>query len=545
VSPTPAPTIIPNPTPTVSPTPVPTVSPTPAPTISPAPTVSPTPAPTISPAPTVSPTPAPTISPTPAPSPTTGPDGTWVGGYYPSWSYWRTPVGIKSLIGGSDGNASYMVYAFLTMVTSANAGQVETTYGGGQITEPNNIGQVVDIDQLAEDSIAQQNYQYLQQYKANSKNKTLIMASIGGWSYAPRFTQFAADYKQNPAYLDTFVSSVATWLNQHPSFDGISLDWEYPGYGQDETSANHQGEGAFFNKMVEALHTKLVALGKQNGKHYYLSIAAVASTKKMFGDNNSIDWKTINGEIDWLDLMAFDINGEFNAPNGTALSQTATISELKEVVDAYVAAGIPSKHIVLGIPAYARGMLVKDQPSAANAYGYNGSLNYPGITIYNPNLDYLNPPNVQSYYPVTGMVDNTGVYSYSCFISLLPGGSQYAPNCPVNNQIDNRDLWGAPLPNSLTYVQNVDGNYNDWIYGTNQNVTSSITYGYNPVPLSTYSAYPVYSLETQNSLTYKINNLVKASNLGGVWFWDFTQDSVKIPNMSLFMTAYKTLGTKN
>jgi chitinase len=541
-TPTPTPTVSPTPSPSPTPTiiPIPTPTPTVSPTPSPKPTVSPTPTPT------VSPTPAPTVSPTPAPtpSPTTGPDGTWVGGYYPSWSYWRQPAGVKSVIGGQN-NASYMVYAFLAPVTSANAGQTETTYGGGQITEPSTIGTVVDIDQLAENNIAQQNYQYLQQYKANSNNKTLIMASIGGWSYSPRFTQFAADCKQNPAYLNQFVSSIGDWLNQHPSFYGVSIDWEYPGYGQDETSANHQGEGAFFNTMIQAIHNKLVTLGQQNGKHYYLSIAAVASTEKMFGDNNSIDWKTIGTEVDWIDLMAIDINGEFNAPSGTALSQTSTISSLKDVVNAYITAGIPSKHIVLGIPAYAREMLVKDQPSSANSYGYNGSLNYPGISIYNPELDYLNPPNVQSYYPSAGMVDNTGVYSYSCFTALFPGGSQYVPNCPVNNQIDNRGLWGASLPSNLTYVQNVDGNYNDWIYGTSQNVPSSITSGPSPTVLSTYAAYPVFSLETQNSLTYKINNLVKTSNLGGVWFWDFTQDSINIPSMSLFLTAYKDLGTKN
>ncbi len=466
------------------------------------------------------------------------PDGKWVGGFFANWSYWRLPVGqVKQLI--SSPKASFVTYAFLTMVTSDNLHKDEITYGGKTITEPGPIGTVVDIDYIAEPNVATDNINSLINYKATSQGKTLLMASIGGWSYSPRYTTFAKDVQKNPNALNIFAKSVLTWLKAHPNFDGINIDWEYPGWGQDETIDNHLGEGVVFNQMIDKIHYELSTEEAKTGKHYYISIATVASTKKYLGDNNTINWQTIAAEVDWIDLMAFDINGEFNAPNGTALSQVSTLSDLEVILNDYIKVGIPSSHILLGVPLYAREMLVKDLPTQSNQYGYNGSLNYPGIdkNLYTPDITYLNPPNVLPYYPATGMVDNTGVYSYSCFINLLPGGESSAPSCPgpVSSIPDNRSLWGAPLPQNLQFVSNVDNNGNSWIYGTSQNVIAD------PSGAKTYLAYPVFTLETKESLTLKINNLVKKLNLGGVWFWDLTQDSLNNPSMSLFVSAYNQL----
>ena len=469
-------------------------------------------------------------------TPNVSPVGKWVGGYFANWSYWRAPAGkVKNLI--SSPSATYITYAFLTMVTSDNFNKTETTYGGMNITEPGAIGTVDDVDYISEPNVATDNINSLINYKSESKGNTLLMASIGGWSYSPRFTTFAKDIKKNPAALNVFAKSIVTWLKGHPKFDGISIDWEYPGWGQDETSDNHIGEGIIFNKMISAIHNQFVTLENQTGKHYYLSIATVASLDKFKGDNNTIDWKTIATQIDWIDLMAFDINGEFNAPSGTALSQVSTISNLENVINGYIAAGVLANQIVLGSPLYAREMLVVDKPTANNNYSYNDSLNYSGIAIYSPQTDYLNPPNITPYYPATGMVDNTGVYSYSCFINLLPGGQGVNPNCPVNSVEDNRGLWGAPLPSGLKYISNVDGLGNAWIYGSKQNIVTD------PSGSSFYQAYPVYSLETQDSLKYKINNLVIKLKLRGVWFWDLTQDSINSPSMSLFVTAYNSLNS--
>lgn len=51
-----------------------------------------------------------------------------------------------------------------------------------------------------------------------------VMASIGGWSMSKHFPEMAAD----PVKRATFISGCQNLINQY-GFDGIDLDWEYPG----------------------------------------------------------------------------------------------------------------------------------------------------------------------------------------------------------------------------------------------------------------------------------------------------------------------------
>jgi hypothetical protein len=89
------------------------------------------------------------------------------------------------------------------------------------------------------------------------------------------------------------------------------------------------------------------------------------------------------------------------------------------------------------------------------------------------------------------------------------------------------------LPSDLKATQ--VGVY-DWLYSQSQSVVQNFYGG-----SGYYPAYPVFSLESKRSLDTKIDQLVRPYNLGGVWFWDYTQDSVNDPSMSLVVEAYNKL----
>ena len=60
--------------------------------------------------------------------------------------------------------------------------------------------------------------------KAHNKNLKTLLA-IGGWNEgSTRFSKLVAD----PETRQNFVRSALKYLRQH-NFDGIDLDWEYPG----------------------------------------------------------------------------------------------------------------------------------------------------------------------------------------------------------------------------------------------------------------------------------------------------------------------------
>ena len=518
---------------------------------------------------------------------TTKPDGTWVGGYYSSWSYWQGKASVKdlSMIQEAAGSANYMVYAFLGITTNKTLKDKKTLYNG-IITlndqQQGASGTIVDVEALADkisvgkptacpafpddesacsDSSAST---YMKDYAKASMDKTILLASIGGWSYTPRFNEFYKDYKANLRVLDRFINSAENWLKGHPEFSGISVDWEYPGYGHGDSHKGHEGEGILYTEMITQLRVMLDKLEAAKNKHYYLTTAVVASAKKAKGQaEQGVDWQKVANSVDWLDLMAFDLHGEFDAPapKDQAVAQSMSApKELQEAINYYTETGkIPARKIILGMPAYAREMLIADEPTESNKYGYLGNLKYPGFqgyadafknTYYHGKpeyYDYQDNPNPEPYYPAGGMVDFTGAYHYQCFLSIVTDGKA-KDNCYVLKNRDNRGALGQLPPEELrlSYPEELTLSYPEvniaWLSGSKKNVAANFDGA--PSSGASYPAYPVFTLDTQKVVSEKAEKLVKANNLGGMWFWELTGDALKSPEYSLFLQACKQLGHK-
>ncbi len=496
------------------------------------------------------------------------PNGHWVGGYYSNWSYWRGGASIKKLdqIRSQAGSASFVTYAFLGVTNSAILAKKLPYYGGVKLNakQQGTPGTVVDPEALAETQIKKCTaypkdysacakaavYPYLKSY-ASSNNRIILMASIGGWSYTSRFSGFYQDYKKNPDVLNRFIESAKNWLKGHPEYHGFDIDWEYPGYGHGGTpGGSHAGEGTLYTLMMNKLRKMLDQLGNERNRHYYLTSAIVTTSIKAKGEaEQGVDWKAVGKDVDWFNIMAFDINGEFNAAKESDAEALATANpdDLKDAIEYYISIGIPSRKLLLGLPAYAREMLVSDAPGEDNKYGYAGNLHYPGYKkffnafkqeYYKDNKAYFayqDNPNAEPYYPAGGMVDATGAYDYQCFLKPVTGGKA-TDNCPFLKKLDNRGSIGQMPPSGLHLSSPVAGVA--WLSGNQKNIKAI----FKKSPASTYPAYPVFTIDTQDVVHYKIENLVKKYKMGGVWFWELSEDALKAPKYALFTQACKDLG---
>ena len=528
------------------------------------------------------------------------PNGKWVGGYYDDWSYWRKlpadnelcqsnsqlslcQSGAKNVSMPSSQQApNFVTYAFLSIKSSHDNNPSEQSYGGmtydqGKVngtTGINNLanGTVYSLDNALEDTYNNEIKNAIQAIKKNSQTK--LLASIGGWSFASQFEYMYEDAKaQGPLNSDNpvvqqFTQSTLQYI-QDNKLDGIDIDWEYPGFYHGQAPKNSLdntdiiGEGQFFNLLVDSLHSKFkgqyiltlatrIALGNKTQQHDAITA------------NDSIDWQNIANEVNWINLMSFDIHGEFDAgaSDSEAIAQSETdINTIKQNLSIYINdLKIPHNKILLGIPAYAREMLVKDKPNKDNSYGYKNSLHYYNYDIdfdafksayYNPNdpnnYNYAYNANPEPYRPAGGMVDFTGAYNYSCFLPWLKQNKVDLPSlCPINfahSYPDPRGNKGANLPDGLKlqYFKK-DGDLMAWAYSSEPN---SVPMSFKGAPFSTYDAYPVFTLETPATVKYKIDNIVKPEGLGGVWFWTLTNDALvygqQYSKYSLFNAAYKEL----
>jgi hypothetical protein len=110
----------------------------------------------------------------------------------------------------------------------------------------------------------------------NSKLRTMI--SLGGWTLSSPFFSIARDAQKRADFAKSAVYVMARY-----GFDGIDIDWEYPGGGGLEQSAmaNPASDGANFLLLLQALRDELDRQEAKDARGYYLSIAGPGGDEKI------------------------------------------------------------------------------------------------------------------------------------------------------------------------------------------------------------------------------------------------------------------------
>jgi chitinase len=195
-----------------------------------------------------------------------------------------------------------------------------------------------------------------------------LMVSVGGWNNSQKkidantiFSTIAADVGLRKAFvkscLDLFI------LRDPPLFDGIDIDWEFPG----------PDDMANVTLFIHELRTQLNAAGRQLNRHF-LSTMAINMTADF------IDIATVQTSLDWFNVMAYNIHYPNNNPQNAVTNFNAPLLlspndpapnaiSIDESIKKFIAAGVQPRKLVIGIPAYAH--------SYADVDGVNGGLYQP------------------------------------------------------------------------------------------------------------------------------------------------------------------------
>jgi len=131
------------------------------------------------------------------------------------------------------------------------------------------------------------------------ENSVKLMASIGGWSMCKHFPEMATD----SAKRNKFISDCKTLINM--GFDGIDIDWEYPGSaGMNIANYSDQDYHNFTILMQEIRK----AIGSD--KIITAAFSAVPASLDKF------EWELLDQEMNYYNIMSYDLNGGWSEKAG-------------------------------------------------------------------------------------------------------------------------------------------------------------------------------------------------------------------------------------
>ncbi len=188
-------------------------------------------------------------------------------------------------------------------------------------------------------------------------NNVKVLLSIGGWTLSNNFPAIAADSNLRKNFAHS-----CKMLCEMYNFDGIDIDWEYPGY------APHNGTPADkinYTLLLQAVRDSIDAFGSENNRQMLLTACAGAAAERMA----DIEWDNVMNILDFVNLMSYDYHGTWdnianhNAPLFSTTQGNSSFnldSSVSRLINYY---NVNPQQINAGVAFYGRSMKTISQPA--------------------------------------------------------------------------------------------------------------------------------------------------------------------------------------
>lgn len=193
-----------------------------------------------------------------------------------------------------------------------------------------------------------------------------VWISVGGWSMndpdqptASTFSDLAGSISNQQRFFSSLISFMTTY-----GFDGVDIDWEYPGAddrsGRPEDFANYP---TFLRNMRNAFHAA--------GHNYGVSITAPSS----FWYLRNFDVVALEQEVDWFNMMMYDLHGTWDSTDvweGPYVKAHTNLTEIDAALKLLWRNNINPSKVVLGLGFYGRSFTLKDPSCTAAGCEFSG-----------------------------------------------------------------------------------------------------------------------------------------------------------------------------
>ncbi|GLW08591.1 hypothetical protein Misp01_37210 [Microtetraspora sp. NBRC 13810] len=280
-------------------------------------------------------------------------------GYFIQWGIYARNFHVRDLqTSGAAGKLTHINYAFGNV---AEDGTCVSADAWADWQRPVPAEQSVDgVADTAEQPL-KGNLNELKELKA--KNPGLkVLISLGGWTGSKYFSD-AVLTAESRARLA--ASCVGLWLKGDlpglPAgtgagvFDGIDLDWEWPGSAGNDGNVIRPEDRRNFTLFVAELRRQMDAYDRRAELTAFLPAAAAKI-------DAGFEVAKVFGLLDFATVQGYDLRGPWEprtAHHGNLLTDRRDPNEVRYSVDQtvrdYVNRGAPKRKIVVGVPGYGQG----------------------------------------------------------------------------------------------------------------------------------------------------------------------------------------------
>lgn len=296
-------------------------------------------------------------------------------GYFIQWGIYGRGFFVKHLVdSGAAARLTHINYAFgnvsadgeCFIVNQPGEGDAWADYQRG-FTDAESVDGVGDTF----DQPIRGNFNQLRELKAMFPNLR-VNISLGGWTWSRYFSDAARTPESRERFvrscIDLYLRGNLAEQDGDPAggpgsafgvFDGIDLDWEWPGSAGNPHNVVRPEDRENFTRLVREFRRQLDGLERETGRDYGLTAFLPADPAKI---DAGFQVRQVMRYLDFATVQGYDLHGSWETTTNHQANlfparrdPSPVTFSVDTTIQAYLRRGAPAHELVVGLPFFGRG----------------------------------------------------------------------------------------------------------------------------------------------------------------------------------------------